>query len=345
MWNRRFDRHPGLIARCRAASDVVRAVQFVRSENLLVSVRSGGHSFGGHSVCDGGVVIDLSAMKRLQVKARERVVVMGPGVLLGEVEEAAQARGLATITGQCRAHPVSDVLAGSLIYAPGDGRAALDVYRDVMAEAPDELFVAARFVAVPPDPPVFMFHVLWAGDPGAGEAAVRPLRTYGKPLADTLAPMGYLAAQRLEPSSPPGPNAARTGFFPSLSDEILDAFSEACGKGPPDHLAQLVPLNGASSRVPPSETAFPLRDAGYALLLISGWERPAQARAAMDWVHGGWQTLRPYSRGAYVNLLEDEGPERVGEAYGGNYARLAALKAVYDPENMFRSNQNIAPAL
>ncbi len=136
--------------------------------------------------------------------------------------------------------------------------------------APDELFVAARYVAVPPEPPVFMFHVLYAGDPEAGKSAVRPLRSHGRPLADTIEAMSYLAAQRLEPPPPPGPNVVRTGYFRSLSHEMLDALSEACSKGPPDHLAQLVPLNGASSRVPTSETAFGLRDPGYSVLLNSG---------------------------------------------------------------------------
>ncbi len=415
MWNRRFDHHPGLIARCRDPSDVVRTVELVRSEGLLVSVRSGGHSFGGYSVCDGGVVIDLSAMKQLRVDADEKVVVAGPGVLLGEIEEAAQAHGLATITGrcpgvgvsgytlgggegsltrkhglacdnllsarvvlttgelvtasaeenpdlywalrggggnfgvvtsfECRAHPVGQVLAGSILYRPDAARAALDVYREVMAEAPDELFVVARFGRFPPEPPVFMFHVVYAGDPDAGEAAARPLRGHGKPLADTLAPMSYLAAQRLEPSSPPAPGAARTGYFTSLSDAMLDAFCESCGQGPPGYLAQLVPLNGASSRVPVSATAFALRDPGYSLLLVSSWETPEQAEPATSWVYRAWQALRPFSHGAYVNLLEDEGSERVQEAYGANYARLAELKAVYDPDNVLRSNQNIAPAV
>src|SRR5713101_3855037 len=95
-WNRAVDRRPGMIVRCAATEDVVRAVDFARSNDLLVAVRSGGHSFAGHSTCDGGMVIDFSPMKEIHVESAGRVAQAQAGVKVGEFDRATQALGLAT---------------------------------------------------------------------------------------------------------------------------------------------------------------------------------------------------------------------------------------------------------
>ena len=414
MWNTRFDRHPGLIARCKDPSDVARAIDFVRGENALVSVRGGGHSIGGYSVCDGGLVINLSALKQLKVNRHKKTVTAAPGVLLGEIENAAAKKGLATVTGQCadvgvggftlgggegvmtrkygmacdnlisaqvvlasgktvtasakenpdlywalcggggnfgvvtsfecRAFPVNKVLAGDLIYKLPDAAAALTFYREFQAKAPDELFVLARIGALPPKPAVFMFHVVLLDKTKAGMAALKALRAHGKPLADTIRPMTYLASQRLDPTPPQGLSGTRAGFLPSLDDGCVSSLTQICSKGPPMFLTEMVPMDGASSRVPVADTAFSLRQSGFNFMVTSGWRTPEQGPPTQQFIHGVWDAVRPFSKGVYVNQLEDEGDKRVKEAYGANYARLAKLKAQFDPDNMFRSNQNIAPA-
>jgi FAD/FMN-containing dehydrogenase len=99
LWNPAFDRHPALIARCSGAADVVQAVQFARAHDLLTAIRGGGHSLSGQSGCDGGLVIDLSAMKGIRVDAAHRRAVAQSGVLLGELDQETQGFGLATTLG------------------------------------------------------------------------------------------------------------------------------------------------------------------------------------------------------------------------------------------------------
>jgi hypothetical protein len=94
VWNGSIDRFPALIARCAGAADVIAAVRFARAHGLLVAVRGGGHSFPGHSVCDGGMVIDLSLMKGVRVNPVDRTVRAQAGVLLGELDHETQAFGL-----------------------------------------------------------------------------------------------------------------------------------------------------------------------------------------------------------------------------------------------------------
>ncbi len=100
-WNRAIDRHPGMVVRCACAEDVVRVVDFARDNDLLAAVRAGGHSFAGHSTCNGGVVIDLSAMKRIQIDPLRRIARAQAGLKVGEFDRATQALGLATVMGGC----------------------------------------------------------------------------------------------------------------------------------------------------------------------------------------------------------------------------------------------------
>ena len=117
IWNGAFDRHPALIARCAGAADVVQAVNFGRTQGLLVAVRGGGHSFSGQSVCEGGLIIDLSPMKSVHVDPLAKTARLEPGVLLGQFDREAQAFGLATTAGT-----VSHTGAAGLTLGGGFGR-------------------------------------------------------------------------------------------------------------------------------------------------------------------------------------------------------------------------------
>jgi FAD/FMN-containing dehydrogenase len=105
------------------------------------------------------------------------------------------------------------------------------------------------------------------------------------------------------------------------------------------------PMDGAAHRVGPSDTAFAYRDARWIQVMVGVDPDPAKRAALRQWTVDYWEAVHPHSAGgAYVNFLMDEGEERVRATYRGNYVRLAEIKARYDPENVFRVNQNVTPA-
>ncbi len=112
VWNWAIDRHPGLIVRCAEVTDVIRAVEFARSHDLLVAVRGGGHSYAGHSVCDGGMVIDLSRMKGIQIDPEKHVARAEAGLTVDEFDKATQAFGLTTSLGACTATGIAGLTLG-----------------------------------------------------------------------------------------------------------------------------------------------------------------------------------------------------------------------------------------
>jgi FAD/FMN-containing dehydrogenase len=144
IWNGAFDRHPALIARCTGAADVAEAVRFAAAHHLLVSVRGGGHSLSGQSVCDQGLMIDLSQMNGVRVDAARRVAMVEGGALLGALDREALARGLATTAGT-----VSHTGVGGLTLGGGFGRLcrrfglACDNVRAIDLVTADGKFVAA----------------------------------------------------------------------------------------------------------------------------------------------------------------------------------------------------------
>jgi FAD/FMN-containing dehydrogenase len=413
LWNARFDYRPGIIARCSDEADVVRAVNFARTEQLVVAVRGGGHSPAGHSGCDGGIVIDLSGMKGIGLDRPALAIRADPGVVAGELDFVSQGAGLAMVLAECstvgiggftlgggqgllsckyglgcdnllsaqvvladgrsvaaspdenpelfwalrggggnfgivtslrlRAHPLKQVVAGTLTFDLAQAPVVLRAYRAFAPSAPDELTTAARFVALPSGPALAL-QVCFAGDATTATPSLASLRGFGKPLADTLAPRPYLEAQGMDPDPPAGvASAIRTGFLPTLEDDLIDALADLASKAPPDFFASIYPIQGAVTRVPKADTAFPLRERGFDFFVTAGWQDEAQRAAAEEWIGRAWEAVRPRTRGAYVNLLEAEGDERVRAAYGDSYERLRAVKRTYDPDNLFQLNQNIAP--
>ena len=131
--------------------------------------------------------------------------------------------------------------------------------------------------------------------------------------------------------------------MPVMTDETIDLISAIAADAPLDSAIDLFYMGGAPSRVPRSEMAYVHRDADFDIIFMSRWPDPAQKEAAVEWVLNAWEAVSPHCRGVYVNALEDEGKERVKEAYLENYSRLVELKQKYDPNNFFRLNQNIDP--
>jgi FAD/FMN-containing dehydrogenase len=187
----------------------------------------------------------------------------------------------------------------------------------------------------------------YAGLVEEGEKAVRAIKAFGSPVMDVIGPMPYVAQQSLlEPSMPPGlRNYWKAEFINRLSDGFIDTWVDAYSRVPsPMSFLLLFPIHGAAARVPPDATAFPHRG-GVHLGIYSLWNSGGDG-PHVAWVRDTWQRIQPFAAGGlYVNEIgADDGGDRVRQAYGLNYARLAAAKATYDPANLFRLNANIAPA-
>jgi FAD/FMN-containing dehydrogenase len=250
-----------------------------------------------------------------------------------------------------RVHPVGQVFGGMVAHSFERARDALRFFREFAHAAPDDLSPMAAFVTGPDGSKLLAIFVCYSGSLAEGERVLRPLRAFGPPLVDNISPMPYLQLQSLlEPGFPPGQqNFWKSNFLRELSDDAIDILIEGFRTVPsPTSAMAIEHLGGAVARMKDDETAFAHRNALFNLLIVGIWPNPADNRKHIEWVRGLWDAMQPYSTGGvYVNYLgqsADEGPERVRAAYGdAKYERLLALKRKFDPDNVFRLNQNIDP--
>jgi hypothetical protein len=258
-----------------------------------------------------------------------------------------------------RVHPLGPVVLGGMLLWPASAsRELVRFYRSFMASAPDEVGGALAFVTAPPEEfvpepvrgtPVIGIVCCYAGPVEAGEEAFGPLREFGPPGLDMVGPMPYVAVQQLiDPGNPAGmQNYWTADFLADLPDEAVDVLVEHA-TAPVSPLSQmlLVPGGGAVARVPEDATAFGERSAPWNVHYLSMWADPADTEANVAYTRAIASAMKPWTTGrAYLNFIGDEGTGRVQTAYGPErYARLAELKRTWDPTNLFRHNQNIAPA-
>jgi len=251
-----------------------------------------------------------------------------------------------------RLHPVETVLGGLIAYPLGRAKEVHALFREMIDRAPDELIALIALMNFPDIGPIVGTGVCFTGMPADGERLLRNLRQLGQPLIDSIAPVPYTVLQRMfDPNYPHGRRSYwKSNFLRSLDDAAVETMIEHFSKAPSllSH-SFLEGFTGAVRRVPSDETAFAQRDADYNFTLISMWTDPAEDERHIRWGREYWQAMQPYSAGGvYVNYLgssADEGADRVKAAYGpAKYQRLVALKRKYDPENLFRLNQNIPPA-
>jgi FAD/FMN-containing dehydrogenase len=418
------DRRPALIARVAGAEDIARLIAHARETGSELAVRSGGHSPAGHGVSgDGGVVIDLSALRSFELDAAAGTAWAGAGLTAGAFTVAAGKHGLATGFGDTgsvgiggitlaggigflvrkhgltvdnllaaeivtadgrlrrvdartepelfwalrggggnfgvvtrlkyRLHPVDTVFGGLLILA-----ATPEVIAGFVAAAeaaPDELSTIANVLAAPPMPflpeelhgtLVVMARMLYAGDVEAGRRALAPFRALAEPVADLLRPIKY---PEMYPDEDRDSLVAVThtmfagGFGARQAEAMLDGIGESSAT-----LAacELRVLGGAMGRVPEDATAFAHRRSRMMINVAAIYDPSTSERSEHTaWAHGVAAKLDDGDPGAYAGFLADEGDERVRAAYpGATWERLSAVKATYDPDNLFRLNQNIPPA-
>ena len=245
-------------------------------------------------------------------------------------------------------HPVDLVLAGGLSYPLSAAPRLLPFYDEFVKAAPDELATACSLALTPTGEATVSIAACYSGAADEGERVLRPLRTYLAPVEDTIQPMPYLALQSAPDAGfPPGRlHYWKAGWLRSVTGDAIDTLMRFVPRLPsPFSGIGLQQMHGAAARVAPSATAFPHRAEQFDFLVLSQWPDPVDSARNIEWTRELFEAMRPHLQDAvYVNNLGDEGPDRVRAAYGPNFERLAAVKARHDPENLFRANQNIAPA-
>ena len=256
-----------------------------------------------------------------------------------------------------RLHPVGPVVGGLMGFPLDRGRDVLRRYRTWAAEVPDEFTTIAAVITAPPAPfippdlvgqKVVGVAGCWCGEPGAGQTALGPLRALG-PAFDVFGPMPYPALQAmLDEGAPHGIRSyTRSGYLADLSDGAIEAALEhgATMRSPFSQL-HLHHMGGAVARVGEDDTAFGNRRAAYAYNVNTMWMDPSEDAVQEASNREFSSALAPFSTGGvYVNFLGNEGEARIRAAYGdAKFQRLAELKRRFDPDNLFRLNQNIPPA-
>lgn len=257
-------------------------------------------------------------------------------------------------------HPVGPHVVGGAVFHPAERAGELlRFYADWTRTLPDELTTMVVFLTAPPEPfipadhqgtPLVAVAVCHTGDTSDAFEALRPLRGFGEPVADVIGPMPYISLQSLfDHSAPRGMRTHwKTAYLDDLDEAGIDELvAQAAG------LRDLFPLSavhlhhmeGALTREPQGGAAFGHRDHRFVLNLIGMWSEDDEDDRHVGWVRGAWDAMQRHTTGApYLNFLGDEGHDRVRDAYGPRaYDRLVQVKRRYDPDNVFRINQNINP--
>lgn len=257
-----------------------------------------------------------------------------------------------------RLHPVGpDVLSGLIVYPISEAKSVLQQYREFLAKAPDELAVWSVLRQAPPLPflpkgvhgkGIIALALIYAGDPKQGEPLIEPLRKFGTSLGEHVGVQPYVAWQQaFDPLLTAGArNYWKSHNLSTLKDGLFDAVIAYLGKLPsPQCEIFLGAIGGATTRPTPDSTAYAHRDAQFVMNVHGRWENPADDELCIGWARDFFNDSAPFaSSGAYVNFLTADEADRVRSAYDPNYDRLAQVKRRYDPDNLFRMNQNIAPA-
>jgi FAD/FMN-containing dehydrogenase len=428
VYNAMIDKRPALIARCAGPADVALVIRFARDHELVLAVRGGSHNGAGLGTCDGGVVVDLSLLKDIEVDPDARVVRVGGGCTWGEVDRATGEHGLATPSGiisttgvggltlggglghltrkfgltidnlleaemvlasgetvrtsatehpelfwairggggnfgvvtsfKFRLHEVGTVFGGPTFWAVEHAPEVLSAYREFILTAPPELSGFFAFHVVPPAPPFpeaihlrNVCGIVWCyvGPEDEANKAIAPLlAAVPAPLMHGVQSMPHAMLQgAFDGLYPPGHQWYwRADFVSEVPDEAVDIHARF-GATPPtmQSAMHMYPIDGAAHDVAPADTAWSYRDANWATVFVGVDPDPANADAIRRWAVDYQEALHPYSAGgAYVNMMMDEGEDRVRASYRDNYERLARIKRAYDPDNVFRINQNIRPA-
>lgn len=249
-----------------------------------------------------------------------------------------------------RLHPLTQIVGGLIAHPIDAAGDVLRFYRDFTRETPDDLTVHCVLAHAPDGSglKIAAMAACHAGPTEQAEADIAPLREFGSPIMDMLGPMPYPAINAmLDPGYPRGALGYwKSSFVSELSDGLIDEAVARFMETPSTMNAVLIEqYHGAATRVPVTDTAVAHREAGHNLLLPSTWLDPADTAANIAWTRETYEAFRPwFEESRWLNYLgDDEQMDAVRAAYGPNYDRLVEIKRRYDPENVFRLNQNIDP--
>lgn len=418
-----IDKRPAAIVRVSNLDDVRRVIKAARDGRYELAVRSGGHSVVGHGTTDGGLVIDLRDMSKIEIDEAGRTAWVETGATAIQVTEALSRHGLVIGFGDSGSVGVSGITLGggvgflvrkfgltidSLIAAEvvtADGRhirADADHDADLFwgirggggnfgvvtrlqfqlqhmphftggililpatpetiagfaalsLSAPDELSTIGNVMPAPPLPflpaehhgrlVIFAF-IAFAGDDEAAKRAIAPFRSLATPLADMVKAGPYLSMYPPEDPDYRPTAIARTMFVNGIDSPAAATIFEYLSKSDATvRVAQLRALGGAAARVPSDATAYAHRSKPMLVNVAAFYQGDADRDVRKAWVTEFARTLQPNDDSAYVGFLGDDGPARIRSAYpGATWDRLTRVKATYDPDNVFRLNQNIPPA-
>ena len=249
-----------------------------------------------------------------------------------------------------------EVISGLIFHPLAEARRLLRQYREIAAEAPDELAVWFVLRNAPPLPflpqevhgtGVIAFAACYAGPADAAEKAMKPLRALGKPIADVIGPHPFAGWQTaLDPLLTPGArNYWKSHSFAGLEDGLIDVLTDYASRLPsPECELAFAQLGGAINRVPADATAYPHRTPQFLVNIHTRWREAADDAKCVAWARSLFDAAAPFATGGtYVNFIPEDDTDGVRRAYLGNSKRLSAIKAKYDPGNFFRVNQNIRP--
>lgn len=430
LWNGMHDKKPALIVRCTGVADVIAAVNFARENNILISVRGGGHNVAGSASNDGGIMIDLSLMKGIRADSLNRTVHAQGGVTMAELDRETQVFGMVAPSGvvsttgiagltlgggigwlrkkyglsidnllsvdlvtaegkalhasenqhadlfwavrggggnfgiitsfEFRLHTVGPMVTLAAPFYPAEEAGKiLPVWKKFMDASPDEVSSNASFWTIPPVPDfpselhgrrVFIPVTVHCGPVEEGQKVLEPLRTISTPLVDLSGPIPWTALQEM--FDPFFPKTVQRYYFKStflneLEDEDFDAvIPMACNPPQPMILIVLWHIGGAMSRIEDKATAFAGRKSKYLFSVDCIWNDPNADEEVVSYARNFLQKMKSFSTGGlYINFagLGEEGEQLVKSAYGDSYERLVEIKRKYDPDNLFRMNQNIKP--
>ena len=257
-----------------------------------------------------------------------------------------------------RLHPMGpEVLSGLIVHPLDEAQKLLPEFRRLANEVPDELTTWAVMRKAPPLPflpaewhgkEVLIFAACYSGDMAEGEKATRALRGLGKPIADVISPHPFVGWQAaFDPLLTPGArNYWKSHDFVDLSDGAIGAMLSSVRALPsPECEVFIAHVGGAMARISPDATAWPNRAAHFVMNAHARWRDKTDDGACIAWARELSEAAAPFAMGTvYVNFMPEDESARVETAYGANYRRLAKIKRRYDPDNLFRMNQNIGPA-
>jgi FAD/FMN-containing dehydrogenase len=256
-----------------------------------------------------------------------------------------------------RLHPVKDIYGGPIFFEKEDAPTVMRAYDEYISKAPRELGAFFAWQIAPPLPfipqerhgdTLCAMVVCWTGKPEEAKQAIAPLHDAAKVVAEYVGPAPFPALNSaFDALLPPGlQHYWKAAFAKDLPDGAIEAHMQNGPKVPVvNSTMHIYSINGAVHDVSPDATAFGHREAKYAMVIAGMWPDPTQNEANIQWVRNYYKAITPYcEEGGYINFAAADDMNRVKANFGGNYDRLAKLKAKYDPTNIFFNNQNIVPA-